>query len=182
GLYLEQNLTPEGAAFLVSKYSGRSPMLNIQSKVASPIPSSKLAPRKRNQSQRALSNKTSESGSPGRSPARANQKGLDSFLHGVSEGLHRRTEGWGVAKVVRGAMIEARRNIQSIQSSASTPALRYADSSDYDSPSPPQTSFSHSREFSIKIAALENRNKALAVMLHDAVDELRSQAEKSNIS
>ncbi|KAK2776699.1 hypothetical protein FQN53_002521 [Emmonsiellopsis sp. PD_33] len=178
GLFLEQHPNCEGGSLLISKYSDKAPDPNKQLKVPSQHAVPRFPPRRKKHVSRDLSAPPSDAGSPALSPSKINQRRLDSLFQDVTEGLHRRTEGWGVTKVVRGAMVEARRNLQNIQSSASTPALRRPESAGNESPSPPHINFSTVRELSARISALENRNQALAGMLGDALSELRAQHEE----
>ncbi|OAX81468.1 hypothetical protein ACJ72_04195 [Emergomyces africanus] len=181
GLFLEKNPNCEGASLLILKYSGKAPDPN---KLYKP-PSQDVVlrfphRRKKKPASRDPSSAQSDIPSPSVSPARNHQRRLDSLIQDVSEGLHRRTEGWGVTKVVRGAMVEARRNIQNIQSSASTPAPRRIDSPPNDSPSPPLINFATVRGLNARLSTLERRNQALAAMLGDAINELRAQREDPN--
>ncbi|PGH11591.1 hypothetical protein AJ80_07061 [Polytolypa hystricis UAMH7299] len=180
-LYLEGNPTYEGAAFLISKYSGKEPNFAKERKVMESSNNRRPGPRRKAHHSRDVSIESTEHGSPGLSPVRLSQKRLDSLFQDVSSGLHRRAEGWNVGKVVRGAMVEARRNIQvGIQSSASSPAFRHTDDFDQPSPSPPQLNLAAPHELKARIAALENRSKALAAMVGEALDELRTQKKPTN--
>ncbi|OAT08726.1 TBC domain-containing protein [Blastomyces gilchristii SLH14081] len=183
GLFLEKHLNCEGATLLIQKYSGKVPDPNKQYKP----PSLNAVPqfssrRKKKPTTREPSNAPNKVPSPSLSPVQSHQRRLDSLFQDVSQGLHRRTEGWGVTKVVRGAMVEARRNIQNIQSSASTPAPRRTESPPHDSPSPPHVSLATVRRLNARISALESRSQALAGMLGDAINELRTQQEDPNKS
>lgn len=168
-LFLEENLSLDGGSLLISKYSSRSPDFKEYSKQ---FHRARTTSQKRSSQSRSLSSRTSQRNSPGISPLRINQKRLDSLFHDVSDGIYRRTEAWGVAKAVRGAVNEARRNIQGIQTSPGTPRL-----SSEDGPTPSVSSTTRievaaNRELRSKIAALENRNKELADMLGDALEAL----------
>ncbi|PGH08390.1 hypothetical protein GX51_01216 [Blastomyces parvus] len=180
GLFLEKHPNCEGASLLIQKYSGKAPDSNKQYKPASPnaVPQFPSRRRKKKPTTREPSKAPNEVPSPGLSAAQNHQRRLDSLFQDVSQGLHRRTEGWGVTKVVRGAMVEARRNIQNIQSSASTPAPRRIGSPSHDSPSPPHVSLATVRRLSSRISALESRSHALAGMLGDAINELRTQQQE----
>ncbi|OJD20343.1 hypothetical protein ACJ73_08322 [Blastomyces percursus] len=183
GLFLEEHPNCEGASLLIQKYTGKVPDPNKQYKPRS-INAVRQFPsrRKKKPTTREPSNAPNKVPSPSLSPVRNHQRRLDSLFQDVSQGLHRRTEGWGVTKAVRGAMVEARRNIQNIQSSASTPAPRHIESPSHDSPSPPHISLATVRRLNARISALENRSQALAGMLGDAIDELRTQQEDPNRS
>ncbi|KAL1989302.1 hypothetical protein VTN96DRAFT_64 [Rasamsonia emersonii] len=166
GLYLEQNLSPARGAFLISKYSGRPPEL---AKV--PFQHAKSLP--------GRSRNASEDSSPGRSPARSNHKSLEALFQDVSEGLQRRTEAWGVAKAVRGAVTEARRNmIYSDSGSPATSRTRYS-SPRFGSPKPAPVKVSDPVDLAKKAVLLEKRDKRLAEMLKDALSGLRLVKESA---
>lgn len=118
GLFLEQDSGPARGAFLVSKYSNRPPDLSKQ-----PLQHRlRGASSKRNHA-RGDSFDESQASSPGRSPARNSQRSLETLFQDVSEGFQRRTENWGVAKAVRGAVTEARRNMTNVENGG-VPSLR----------------------------------------------------------
>ena len=169
GLYLEQHLTPEGGAFIISKYSGRPPVLTRRPRTTRAMEISGRG----NKTRRGSAKQKSEGSSPNRPPGISPHKGLESLFQDVTEGVQRRTETWGVAKAVRGAMVEARRNIQNIQSSSSSPIPSHGESPVSGWASPPKPRFENARELNKKLQALEARNKALSKMLGDALDELR---------
>ncbi|KAL2014643.1 hypothetical protein VTN00DRAFT_2168 [Thermoascus crustaceus] len=174
GLYLEQKMTPERGASIISKYSGKLPgstrLLNQPHANTMPARVGYL---------RSDSKNTSQSSSPGRSPARINQRNLETLFQDVSEGLQRRTESWSVAKAVRGAMAEAKRNIQSIQSEATSPTSRPWDTSYFGPVRPPRTKVPDAVDLNKKIELLEYRNKMLANMLGEALKDLNSHKEDS---
>ncbi|KAJ9269473.1 hypothetical protein DTO212C5_4536 [Paecilomyces variotii] len=169
-LYLEQNLTADRGSFLISKYSGRPPERSFQHQTRPMLA--------RTTSLRTESRGISGSSSPGRSPARSSQKNLETIFQDVSQGIQRRTEAWGVAKAVRGAMNEARRNIQTIQSNASSPTSRPWQSPS-SSQSPPRVRGPHVAELNKKIQLLEDRNKRLSRMLGEALNVLQSQKSQT---
>lgn len=169
GLYLERTLTAEGGAFIISKYSGRPP-------VSTRRPGTRRAMEisgKTNKTRKGSVKQKSEGSSPNRPPGTSQHKGLESLFQDVTEGVQRRTETWGVAKAVRGAMVEARRNIQSIQSSSSSPIPSHAQSPVPGWASPSKPRFENAHELNKRLQALEARNKALSKMLGDALNELR---------
>jgi TBC1 domain family protein 5 len=117
---------------------------------------------------RSRSRDLSDDGSPGQSPARS----LEALFQDVSEGLQRRTETWGVAKAVRGAVTEARRNM--IYSDSRSPGIsraRYG-SPRFGSPNSGPVKASEPVDLSKKMALLEKRDGKLAEMLKDALVEL----------
>ncbi|OJJ38995.1 hypothetical protein ASPWEDRAFT_735724 [Aspergillus wentii DTO 134E9] len=166
GVYLEQNPTADRGRFIISKYSGKPP-----GSLRSPSQSTaRLAPIRKSRFRRDFRG-VSEGNSPAQSPGRNSPKGLETIFQDVSDGIQRRTETWGVAKAVRGAMSEARRNIQSIQTEANFPSL-----------SPREAAWQESTavtNLKSRLDRLEDRNRALAQTLSQSLNDLRSQLEKS---
>ncbi|PWY73825.1 RabGAP/TBC [Aspergillus sclerotioniger CBS 115572] len=168
GIYLEQNPTPDRGIFIISKYSGRPP--DVTKGLGQP--SSKHITSKKFRL-RSISRDLSESSSPSRSPARNSPKSLETLFQDVSEGIQRRTESWGVAKAVRGAVTEAKRNMQSIQSEHYTRTARYESSS----PTvgmPWDHGSDGTAQWKAKIEHLEERNRKLAKNLGHALNDIRS--------
>lgn len=168
-LYLEQNPTAERGSFIISKYSGREP----ESKRPS---HSRIRPARAAQLWEEFRNH-SNSNSSTSSPTRNSPKGLETLLQDVSQGIQRRTEAWGVAKAVRGAVTEARRNMQTMHyepGPRTGPSLRRPSSTLVPSgvpkgPTPTELGLEK------KIGLLEERNKELASALGDALEDLRSE-------
>ncbi|KAH8423277.1 GTPase-activating protein GYP6 [Aspergillus melleus] len=173
-VYLEQNPTPDRGAFIISKYSGKPP------------DSSKRFSQSHSRSFSGIKSHlrgdlwdTSEGSSPSRSPARDSPKGLEALFQDVSEGIQRRTESWGVAKAVRGAVSEAKKNMQTIQ------AEHYSRQR-YDEASSAHTSgasYTHDSDAVVhlktKVEALEARNQMLAKTLSQALNDIRSRMMKA---
>lgn len=178
-LILQQDLSAKGAASILSMYSRDIPGLSRrQTADFSGTKKSRNTLSKRNQKTREpQSHATTGSSTPGDSTERANQRGIDSLLQDVSGGLYRRTEGWGVAKAVRGAVGDARRNIQGMQSSASSPALAPANSDGFKSTSAPRLSLAANDGLKSRISSLESRNKSLAKQLGESLTRLRVHHE-----
>jgi TBC1 domain family protein 5 len=168
-LYLEQNPTADRGSFIISKYSGRPP-----------------DPKGRTQSSTRPTRKAflwddfksrSQSSSPSLQYARNSPKSLETLFQDVSQGIQRRTESWGVAKAVRGAVTEARKNMQTMHyehnlragsrpgSSGITPGFQ----------SKASTTNAATAGLETKINVLEERNKILASTLRDALDDLGLQ-------
>lgn len=169
-LYLEQNPNAERGSFLISKYSGRQPESSKRHDQSGIRPARKAHLWEEFKSR-------SESSSSAQSPARDSPKSLEALLQDVSQGIQRRTESWGVAKAVRGAVTEARRNMQTMHYE---PGPRFT----APKPTPSATTASHAAlktptatELGLgkKISLLEERNKTLATALGDALEDLRSQ-------
>ncbi|KAJ5131029.1 uncharacterized protein N7515_007068 [Penicillium bovifimosum] len=170
-LYLEQNPTADRGRFIISKYSGRPPESKSRSQ-------SETRPARRAFLWEDF-RRRSGSSSPVRSTARNSPKSLESLFQDVSQGIQRRTESWGVAKAVRGAVTEARKNMQTMHFE---PNLRPSSSRPGSATSASDTqSKAHSAAaatsagLQTKINLLEERNRALAATLRQALDDLGSE-------
>lgn len=162
GLYLEQNLSPARGAFLVSKYSGRPPELARDQQ-----PPREPSPRKVDRHSRNLSRGSSS----GQSPARVNQRTLESLFQDVSEGLQRRTEGWGVTKAVRGAVSEAKRNMANAEVGG-IPSRAWRGGPRFGTPRlGPRAS--DPVDLVQQVASLKKRDNSLAGLLSEAIHDLR---------
>lgn len=174
-IYLGRNRTLEGGARLIARYSG----LQVD------LPEQGLAPARRpptlqlGQKDRKnhLNPAPRSSGSPGRSPARflSPQKGLETLFQEVSGSLQKRTEGWNVPKAVRAAASEVRRNVNHFHSGTISPRNSLGGIT-----APPVQRIAGEEtvdDLRRRLSALEKRNKALASMLSEALEELRSQKE-----
>ncbi|KAL2868679.1 GTPase-activating protein GYP6 [Aspergillus lucknowensis] len=175
GLYLEQNPTPERGAFVISKYSGKPPGLLRMSDPTG----RKIQPGRRFQFRGDFSD-GNETSSPSRSPARNSPLSIEALLQDVSQGIQRRTETWGVAKAVRGAVNEAKKNMQAIQSEHTSRTMKYGDAA---LTRGPYQSFHQDMETIAqlrgKVESLEERNRQLARTLGQALNDIRSQMTKS---
>ncbi|KAJ5095807.1 hypothetical protein NUU61_005163 [Penicillium alfredii] len=164
-LYLEQNPTAERGSFLIAKYSGR------------PLESSKRrSPPARKAYLWEDFQRRSDSSSPAQSPTRNSPKSLETLFQDVSQGIQRRTESWGVAKAVRGAVTEARKNMQTMHYE---PSPRPAANKPVPSVLIPETLSKGPSVATLgletKINRLEERNKALATTLREALNDLHTQ-------
>ncbi|KAJ5287752.1 hypothetical protein N7478_003438 [Penicillium angulare] len=172
-LYLEQNPTAERGSAIITKYSGKAPeSSNRHSQFG-------LRPPRRAYLWEDFKNR-SDSSSSASSPARNSPKSLESLFQDVSQGIQRRTESWGVAKAVRGAVTEARKNMQTMNYEPGTrlTAANYKHrplASVSNAPSKPSPT---ELGLEMKIDQLEERNKALSNALGEALGELRIQLSK----
>lgn len=173
-LYLEQNPTADRGNFIISKYSGR------------PADSKTRTQSGTRPARRAFLwddfKRRSESNSPSHNSARNTPKSLESIFQDVSQGIQRRTESWGVAKAVRGAVTEARKNMQT---------MHYEPNSRY-GPRPvpvektPEVQSNASTGLAVtagleaKINVLKERNRDLASTLREALDDLGTQLANVN--
>ncbi|KAL4741306.1 rab-GTPase-TBC domain-containing protein [Aspergillus similis] len=166
GLYLEQNPTAERGSFIISKYSGKPPELLRMSDSAH-----RIRPGRRYQF-RGDFRSNSGTSSPSTSSARDSPLSIEALLQDVSDGIQRRTEIWGVAKAVRGAVNEAKKNMQSMQSEqvSRLTSTRNSAPAATSSREPEATTQLKSR-----IEGIWERNRGLAKSLGEAVNEIRSQ-------
>ncbi|OJJ51327.1 hypothetical protein ASPZODRAFT_163178 [Penicilliopsis zonata CBS 506.65] len=186
GLYLEQNPTVERGRFIISKYTGKPPDSPNSTKSSQGNTTRQKPSRRVSQIRSSDLRDSSENRSPSsRSSARSSPKSLETLFQDVSEGIQRRTETWGVAKVVRGAVSEARRNIQTIQSEARLPRGIIAVDPLVGSTSVPthnspvvRRDLAQIAELQLKLDRQEQRSKQLAETLGHALDQLRSQSDK----
>lgn len=174
-LYLQQNLTPERGDSVISKYSGISP--DPSKRPSQP----NVRPTATRKAVGSGFNDRSEGSSPVRSSAGPGPRGFEGLLQDVSEGIQRRTETWGVAKAVRGAVTDARRNMHTMQWERERPrATRSEDNPPFATrdvhwAQEPRTA---AADLETRIGLLEERNTILAKMLGQAVNDLRSQIGK----
>ncbi|PLB45679.1 Ypt/Rab-specific GTPase-activating protein [Aspergillus steynii IBT 23096] len=173
-VYLEQNPTPDRGAFIISKYSGKPPDSSKRLGQSHVRSFSGLRSHLRGDLWDA-----SEGNSPSRSPVNNSPKGLEALFQDVSEGIQRRTESWGVAKAVRGAVNEAKKNMQTIQAEH-YPRSRYDDAASVHTSGAP---YNHDSDAVVrlktKIDALEARNQMLAKTLSQALNDIRSRMMKA---
>jgi TBC1 domain family protein 5 len=165
-LYLEQNPTADRGSAIIAKYSGRAPQSSRRRSQITKQPSRK-----------ALFwdefRHSNDHSPPTKSPARSSPKSLEALFQDVSKGIQQRTESWGVAKAVRGAVTEARRNMQTMHYE---PGLRAHPRKPDGSSVPPRTQPA-TLEWAMKLQRLEERNKTLATSLQDALNDLRTQLD-----
>lgn len=163
-LYLRQNLTIDGGELIISRYSGRRRKPHIQENRV-PSPNVFRFPRR---SRKAVSQEGSNSNvtdTATRSPAKflQEQGGIEGILQEAARGVYSRGEKWGVAKALRSA-------VQGLQSGSNSPRqsvdITRQNAEDTCNPAAVAT------ELPARIKALEARNKALAKMLENAMEDL----------
>ncbi|KIX01932.1 uncharacterized protein Z518_07871 [Rhinocladiella mackenziei CBS 650.93] len=155
-IFLDKIRNSDAGAALIQQYTGRRPK---QSDVLSSRSPSAV------RATRTPQHRNSPDASPGRfgSP----QRQLEGLFQDVTGGLQRRTEGWNVSKAVRSAMGEVRRNMNHYQTSHSRHSsidTSPINVNDHNQREDPQR----------KLQELQERNMALAKMLDDALQSLRS--------
>lgn len=157
-LYLRENLMLDGGDHIISKYSRRAPETTVTRKLPKKIRRARTA--EQQAAQRVIS--------PKLTPARIfkDQGGIEGIIQEAAKGVYARGEKWGVGKALRGAM-------QGLQSGHTSPGnaserARWSlDSGRMISDRP--------AEMLAKMQVLEQRNRSLAKLLGNAVDELWTQ-------
>lgn len=178
-VYLDRNRSSSAGADLIRRHSGRYPLSAVDERSSSPFKPPAL-PARTIQNQ-VRSEPTGEvTTSPNRVSGRFlnQQRGLESLFQEVSGEVSRRTEGWTIAKAVKGAVGEVRRNVNYLQTEANPskateqiprPAIRSQQNGSEDF-----------RMLTQRIQELEDRNKVLAKMLGNALESLRKQKQKES--
>uniref|UniRef100_A0A093UT98 TBC1 domain family member 5 n=1 Tax=Talaromyces marneffei PM1 TaxID=1077442 RepID=A0A093UT98_TALMA len=121
---------------------------------------------------RSHSRDLSGGSSSGQSPARNSQRTLESLFQDVSEGLQRRTEGWGVAKAVRGAVSEAKRNMANAEVGGISPSRAWRGSPRFGTPRLRRPRTSDPVDLVQQVASLKKRDNSLAGLLSEAIHDL----------
>jgi TBC1 domain family protein 5 len=156
-IYLRDNFSAEGGAYIISKYNGKAPAIRSPSLAASDGFDSRqklLAARARLQS-----------------PTRflKQQGGVEAILHVAAKGVFDRGERLGFNQAVRDAVGEVKKNMQGLQASRASSMTRRT--SDVTRWSLDEGRAVHST--TRLESALKSRNKRLAHMLDKAMAELR---------
>lgn len=159
-LYLRKNLNTAGGAHLIAMYTGRSPNSEGMSHNAG----GHRRPLHTPQSSVDLS----RARSPLRSPSifLSEAGGLENILQEAAKGVYKRSEKWGSS--LRGAVQGLQQGSQSPRGAFTGIRWSLDDGKDV---------ASTETELNSRILALEERNKALAKMLQDAMDDLSQQAQ-----
>ena len=178
-IQLEHHKSTQTGAELIGRYTGRRPDFGLSSSTADVAAHRPRPATRANRHRYNLSNSSQDSliRSSQKSPARFQQyqKGLETAFQEVSGTLQKRAEGWGISKTVRevrGAVGEIRRNFNEIQSASGSPNRSLQGS--HDPLTGTSTPSEDLPELSRRLEYLEDRNKALAKMLGDVIEELRA--------
>ena len=163
-LYLKHNLNRDGGTFIVSKYSGRLPMTQPKT------PTGTYKRKYPNHNDPPSAANASKPFSPIRSPVRflQDQGGIEGILQEAAKGVYSRSEKWGVRKALLGA-------VQGLQSGSNSPQRLHVTDVRWSLDSGKATSLMDTSELTSRIEALEKRNKALAKMLENAMEDLWAQ-------
>ena len=153
-LYLRDNLLLDGGDHIISKYSRRAPETTVTRKL----------PKKIKKARTADQTAAHKAASPTLTPAKffQDQGGIEGIIHEAAKGVYSQGEKWGVGKALRGA-------VQGLQSSNTSPRSAHRsrwslDTGKVVSEKPP--------DMVAKIESLEQRNRSLAKLLENAVNEL----------
>lgn len=155
-VYLRDHLDNEGGKFLIVKYSGRAPSSEKASRISTPT----LSP-DRNIFRR-------RSPLPSAASFLKQQGGMEALLSGAAKGVLERGEKLGINQAVRDAMGEVKKNMQTLAAPPShdrrsTDDSRWSLDDGRSMPSARRT-----------VTAMETRNKQLAIMLEEALLDLRA--------
>ncbi|KAH0551554.1 hypothetical protein GP486_007229, partial [Trichoglossum hirsutum] len=179
-LFLRDNLTIAGGAEVISKYSGKPPgPLQPESRPSTPRRKPGYI-KKTSVSQPQQEKRFTRVRSPLTSPARfiQQQGGLETFLQDAARGFYDQGEKWGVNKAVRDAVDEVKKNVQGLQQSAVvTPPVRGTQALSrlpHDEGGSIQVAEA-TRAMTAELQRLSDRNKTLAKMLANAMDNLLAQ-------
>lgn len=161
-LYLRDNLMLDGGDHIISKYSRKAPETTVTRKLP------KKVKRARTAEHLAAQKATVPIMSPGRFIQE--QGGLEGIIQEAAKGVYNRGEKWGVTKALRGA-------VQGLQSETASPR-RPLDR-------PTRWSLDTGKHVSnnpghliAQIEGLEQRNKSLAKLLENAINELWAQEKE----
>lgn len=154
-LLLKQCLTPAVGSDIITVYGKKPPPV-----ISTQNPGSSSLPNRTHSSLGAPKGLISQSSN------------LETLIQDAARGVYNRGEKWGVARAVRGAVGEVRKNVQALQSGPSTPR---SGGREYRKPArtaPTGKSTPATSDILRRISALEARNKSLAKMLEGALSEL----------
>ncbi|KAL9612197.1 MAG: hypothetical protein Q9167_003185 [Letrouitia subvulpina] len=154
-LFLRQHLMQNGGSQIIAKYSSRYPT-DGAAKPPRPRKSKRLTSNRIIDSRRSISPRISAA------KFLQDQGGIEGIIQGAAKGVYSRGEKWGVNKALRGA-------VQGLQSGDFSPKRTFDgarwsldDGKVVDDPA----------KLSARIKALEQRNKALAKLLENAMEDL----------
>ena len=171
-LYLRDNLSLDGGDHIISKYSARVPETTVTRKLPKKVKRARTADQAA--AQRALATPKTTAASP--TKVVKEQRDISGIIQEAAKGVYLQGEKWGVAKALRGA-------VQGIQATSTTPR-RASERSHWSLDNGRLISESPRADLVARIESLEQRNKALAKLLENAVSELWTQqnAAKEKIS
>lgn len=163
-LYLRDNTLQDGGPNIVFKYSKKQPALPSEV-VTNPNPFIRRFSRKSWRVRRRQKEDSSKSTSPRMSAAKflQDQGGIEGIIQEAARGVYSRGEKWGVARALRGA-------VQGLQSGNNSPR-RLPDGLRWSLDQGKNVTDDSSR-LTTKLHEIEQRNKALAKLLDNAMEDL----------
>ena len=161
-LYLRDNLLFDGGDHIISKYSRRAPETTVTRKLPKKVKRARTA-------EQAAAQKTL---SPKLTPSKflKDQGGIEGIIHEAAKGVYSQGEKWGVGKALRGA-------VQGLQSGNVSPKPLHGSRWSLDTG---KVISDRPADIIARIEALEQRNKSLAKLLENAVDELWLQQKHTH--
>jgi TBC1 domain family protein 5 len=177
-VYLDRNRSSEAGATVIKRHSGRSPETKA-GKQASFANRSSAAFAENSRRQERSQPQLTLASSPNRlsTSVLSKQKGLETLFQEVSGEVQRRTEGWSIARAVKGAVGEVKRNVQNLQPETSAPSPRKDPIARANRDQAVDANDLHT--LVQRIQELEDRNKILAKMLGTALESLREHKESA---
>ena len=159
-LYLRDNLLLDGGDHIISKYSKRAPETTVTRKL----------PKKLKKARTADQTAAQKSASPSLTPAKffQDQGGIEGIIHEAAKGVYSQGEKWGVGKALRGA-------VQGLQSGNTPPRSAHRSRWSLDTG---KVVSDKAPDMVAKIESLEQRNRSLAKLLENAVNELWLQQKE----
>ncbi len=153
-LYLRDNLLLDGGDHIISKYSRRAPETTVTRKLPKKVKRARTA--EQAAAQKVLS--------PRLTPARIFQEqgGIEGIIHEAAKGVYSQGQKWGVGKALRGA-------VHGLQSANTSPRPPHRSRWSLDTG---KMITDKPTDMIAKIEVLEERNRSLAKLLENSVDEL----------
>ena len=153
-LYLRDNLLLDGGDHIISKYSRRAPETTVTRKL----------PKKVKKARTADQTAAQQAVSPTLTPAKffQDQGGIEGIIHEAAKGVYSQGEKWGVGKALRGA-------VQGLHSGNTSPRSTHRSRWSLDTG---KVVSDKPTGMVAKIESLEQRNRSLAKLLENAVNEL----------
>ncbi|KAE8842869.1 hypothetical protein HRS9139_02166 [Pyrenophora teres f. teres] len=185
-LYLRDHLTPQGGAEIITRYGKQAPVIELgpMAKDREPSPSPSFVSSRTRNNIRSPTNFINQQG-----------VGFEALLQGAAKNVMDRGSQWGVGKVLRDAVGEVKKNVESYQSGANTGTTTpRSGGREFRKPGNISTATANGRSSLERVqsanalrkaAELDRRNKNLAKMLEVAVGDLweyhreRDEAQKA---
>ncbi|KAI9809508.1 MAG: hypothetical protein M1827_006814 [Pycnora praestabilis] len=169
-LYLRNNLLLDGGVHIISKYSRKAPVPYPQN--ARPNAAQLIKAPSPSQATMGEQRQHSIARSPLTVPANflRHQGGIEGILQDAAKGVYSQGEKWGVARAVRNAVGEVRKNVQVLQSNSGSPQRNVTKET--------RIHEQGGNQVVPRITALEDRNRYLAKLLRNAIEGLSAQQKQ----